>query len=285
MINGAAASAELAATRTVEDVCTLPLTRRLAAMLDLDPTTFREGDLLPRGWHVALFNTPTRQSELRGDGAADLGIPLPDLDLPRLMLAGRRIEFVGGIPIGATMRRVSQCGSIRDKHGRSGRFTLVDINHRITVDGGVQPVLLETTSYIMREAAGGPAAASPIDRDEPPPDNGKLVATRTISPDEAMLFRYSAITDNPHRIHYDWPYATRVEGHPSLLVNGSIPTMFLLDMFRTSVGREPGRLHSRNLAPMYCGDPIELTIAEAGDGWMLRATNASGRVAFEAAAE
>src|SRR5687768_10367915 len=92
------------------DVCALPLARRMAAMLDRDPAALREGDTLPHGWHPMLFNAPTRQFELRSDGAAFLGVPLPDIGLPRLMLGGRQNLFPGEIPIGAPVRRETRRG-------------------------------------------------------------------------------------------------------------------------------------------------------------------------------
>ncbi len=263
-----------------DDVCALPLVRRLAALLDRDPAGFAEGDPLPRGWHVALFNPPTRQSDLRADGAAHLGITLPDLGLPRLMMGGRRIEFVGEISIGARVRRTSQSGAVTIKEGKSGRFALVEVEHQITVDGNYTPVLIETTSYILREAQGhkqaGPAA--PAETPIPAAD-----ASRTVVPDETMLFRYSAITDNPHRIHYDLAYA-RSEGYPALVVNGTVPTMFLLEMLRAHIGGEPTGWRSRNLAPILCGAPLTLTITDADKGWLLRAYGPLGEVALEAKA-
>jgi 3-methylfumaryl-CoA hydratase len=261
-----------------DDICALPLVRRLAALLDRDPGQLREGDPLPHGWHVALFNPPTPQSQLRPDGAAQLGVRLPDLGLPRLMMAGRRMEFVGEIPIGARVRRTSRPGAVAIKEGRSGRFALIDVEHRIMLEADDAPVLVETNSYVLREAvttdrsAQTPAAPKPI-----PP----AAVMRTVTPDETMLFRYSAITDNPHRIHYDLPYA-HSEGYPSLVVNGTIPTMLLLEMFRAHAGGEPAGLKSRNLAPILAGGPLTLTITDEEVGWTMRAYGPAGEVALEA---
>lgn len=265
-----------------DDVCALPLVRRMAALLDRDPTALREGDPLPRGWHVALFNPPTPQAQLRPDGAAHLGFKLPDLGMPRLMMGGRRIAFVGDIPIGARVRRVSRPGTVTTKTGRSGRFALVDVEHRVSVEGDETPVLIETTSYILREEeVGGPikrAAPAPAPVPLPPSD-----VSRTVVPDETTLFRYSAITDNPHRIHYDLAYA-RSEGYPTLVVNGTVPTMLLLEMFRAHVGGEPRELRSRNLAQIFCGAPLTLTLARNEEGWTMRAQGPSGETALEAQA-
>ena len=263
-----------------DDVCALPLVRRMAALLDRDPARFADGDPLPRGWHVALFNPPTPQSELRADGAAHLGVTLPDLGLPRLMMGGRKIEFTGDIPIGARVRRTSQPGEVAIKTGKSGRFALVDVEHRISLDGDDAPVVIETTSYVLRAAEGNGKASPPRPAATPIPPAD---VSRVVTPDETMLFRYSAITDNPHRIHYDLAYA-QSEGYPALLVNGSVPTMLLLEMFRAHVGGEPAGLRSRNLAPMLCGAPLTLTLSRDADEWTLRAHGASGEVALEAKA-
>ena len=275
-----------------QDVCALPLARRLAAMLNRDPALLREGEPLPRGWHVMLFNVPTLQAQLRHDGAASLGVTLPDLGLPRLMLAGRQVRFDCDIPLGAEVRRETRQGGVQMKQGRSGRFALVKIEHRIFVQGSTQAAVVETQDYVLREAAAAtPAAAVPpaaeAGQAAPRPD-----ASMTITPDEALLFRYSAITDNPHRIHYDQAYATQVEGYPALVVNGSIPAMFLLELFRTAAGREPAAFTSRNVAPMFCGKPLQLKVLQQdriegtkGKSWRLWAEDDSGNTTFEARAE
>lgn len=263
-----------------DDVCALPLVRRMAALLNRDPKTLREGDPLPRGWHVALFNPPTPQAQLRHDGAAHLGFKLPDLGMPRLMMGGRRMDFIGEIPIGARVRRISQPGAVTTKTGRSGRFALVDVEHRISVEEDDTPVLIETTSYILREEEIG----GPIKREAPPPvaiPPGDV--SRTIIPDETTLFRYSAITDNPHRIHYDLNYA-RSEGYPTLVVNGTIPTMLLLEMFRVHAAGEPRGLRSRNLGHIFCGAALTLTLTGRDGEWVMRAYGPAGEVALEAQA-
>ncbi len=268
------------ASEIADEVCALPLVRRMAALLDRDPSGLAHGDLLPRGWHVALFNPPTRQSQLRADGAAHLGVALPDTGLPRLMMGGRAIDFVGDIPIGARLRRTSRAGAVTTKNGRSGPFALVDVEHRISVEDDVAPVLIETTSYVLREEVGRghPKLPAAVKSAIPPAD-----VSRILVPDETMLFRYSGITDNPHRIHYDLRYA-QSEGYPALVVNGTVPTMFLLEMFRGHVGGEPATWRSRNLAPIYCGEQLTLTLTSEGRHWTLRAYGPMGEVALEAEA-
>ena len=281
-----------------QDVCALPLARRLAAMLNRNPALLREGDPLPRGWHVMLFNVPTLQSQLRHDGAASLGVTLPDLGLPRLMLGGRQLRFDGHIPIGAQVRRETRQGGVQMKQGRSGRFALVKIEHRIFVHGSTQAAVVEAQDYVLREASTATPAATPATTTAPAPAAEAAQAaprpdaSMTITPDEALLFRYSAITDNPHRIHYDKAYATQAEGYPALVVNGSIPAMFLLDLFRTAAGREPAAFTSRNVAPMFCGRPLHLKAQQEdridgtkGKSWRLWAEDDSGNTTFDAHAE
>ena len=269
-----------------DDVCSLTLARRLAAMLDRDPAALRTGEPLPRGWHVIMFTVPTRQAELRPDGAAGLGVTLPNLGLPRLMLGGRQARFMGDIPIGARVRRESRQGQVQLKQGRSGRFALVSVEHSIHVDGAPAPAVVESNDYVLREAS---SAAAPAPADAPAAGAQETApeptASRTIVPDERMLFRYSAVTDNPHRIHYDHPYAVGAEGYPALVVNGSIPAMFLLELFRSVTGREPVAFSSRNVAPMICGRPLRLNALQDGDGWRLWSQDAQGNTTFEARAE
>lgn len=266
-----------------DDVCALPLVRRMAAFLDRDPKGLVEGDPLPRGWHVAFFNPPTPQASLRHDGAAHLGVTLPDLGMPRLMMGGRRMDFLGDIPIGARLRRTSRAGAVTEKIGKSGRFALIDVEHQITIEGEDTPVLAETTSYVLREAESGNSTAKPVSAHSAPPQRPPADVTRTFLPDETLLFRYSAITDNPHRIHYDLAYA-QSEGYPALVVNGTVPAMVLLEMFRTHIGGEPAGWQSRNLAPILCGGALTLTLSRAGEEWLMRVYTLGGVLAQEAKA-
>lgn len=252
-------------------------------MLNRDPMSLSDGHALPRGWHVMLFNVPTVQALLRPDGSAHLGVELPDNGFTRLMLGGRQTTFVGDIPIGARVRRETRQGPVEMKAGRSGRFALVRVEHQILVEDEPQAVVIETNEYLLRPASDkGPVAVAKSASKKTPPSASAIV--HTIVPDSRLLFRYSAITDNPHRIHYDLPYATDVEGYPSLVVNGSIPGMFLLELFRMTVGREPTRFSSRNIAPMYCDRELTLYLEPDGDEWHLWAQDPTGTTTFDARA-
>ena len=269
-------------TIEVEDVCALGLVRRVAALLDHDPATLREGDRLPAGWHVALFTGATRQSQLRPDGVADLGFTLPfDPRFPRLMLGGRRVTFAGDITLGSTVRRRSHVTSIVSKQGRSGPFVIATVTHQIFGSGQDEPVLVEEQDYILREAASGGAAVPP---DVVPPgavEGRRATIEREIVPDETMLFRYCAITFNTHRIHYDHPYAVGTERYPALVVNGGLPILLLMELFRERADRHPNHMTSRNLGSLYCGRPMRLCAEPADDLWRLWAEDDLGRPAVE----
>ncbi len=270
-----------------EDICSLSLVRRMAALLDLAPDQYRTGDPLPRGWHVILFNPPTVQSLLRHDGAASLGFRMPDLGLPRLMMGGRKMTFHGDIAIGAPLIRRSSLGPVVRKTGRTGPFALVEVEHQLVIADSGQTVVVETSSYVLRpeeERTGQADHPLLIQETLVAPDLPEGALARTFVPDETMLFRYSAITDNPHRIHYDFPYATDVEGYPALVVNGSLPQMLLLEMFRDYAGREPEGYESRNRAPIFCGSPVTLSVCRQGERYMLAAHKNDGQLAIEAEA-
>lgn len=273
--------------KVADDICSLTLARRMAALLDRPSVALAQGDPLPRGWHVLMFNPPTSQSLLRHDGAAELGFDMPDIGLPRLMMGGRRIAFLGDIPIGAPVVRRSTLGSVVRKNGRSGAFALVEVEHVIALENSGQQVLAETVNYVLRPSDDRAANAEPLQIPQTigtTPDVPEDALVRTFLATEDMLFRYSAITDNPHRIHYDYPYATQIEGYPALVVNGSLPQMVLLEMFREYAGREPASLESRNRGPIYCGSPVTLSIAKHGDCFSLAAHDAGGAIAIEAIA-
>ena len=263
------------------DVCALPLVHRVAATFDLDPACYRNGDPLPRGWHVCLFTVPTRQSLLRPDGAAGLGVTLPDVGLPRLMIGGRRIRFTGDIPIGAAVRRESRRKAVSPKEGRSGRFVIVTIRHDVYVEGESRPAIEEEQDYVMREAADAPASAAAKET-RAPTERPKATASRTVIPDETLLFRYSAITFNPHRIHYDYPYATSHEGYPALVVNGGIASILLLELFKSAARRDPTSVTARNVAPLFCGRALHLNGRNEGSAWSMWAENDGHELALEA---
>ncbi|MFL1461623.1 protein dehydratase [Roseococcus sp. DSY-14] len=255
------------------ETCGLAAVRRVAAMLDLDPDGWREGDPLPRGWQFILLGADTRRSALRGDGFPGLGVPLPELGLPRLMLGGRSVAFQGDIPIGATLRRESRMQSLTRKEGPNGPAAIATLLHALFLAGAAEPALTETQTYILLGPQASPRKAAEA---APVPERARRVV-----PDDTLLFQYSALGFNSHRIHLDRSYARDVEGFPDLVVNGGLATLLLTELLRTEKGRAPVSIKARHLAPLFCGRPMLLDVADGERGWLLRAYDDGGRVAVE----
>lgn len=234
-------------------------------MLDLDPEEIREGDPLPRGWHFILLGADTRRSALRSDGFPGLGVPMPDLGLPRLMLGSRSVTFHGDIPIGASLKRTSSVKSLRQKETNSGAMAIVTIGHELNLRGHAAPVLTETQTYLLLPAS---SSSSPGADRHPP-----VVAERvkTALPDDTLLFQYSALGFNSHKIHIDRAHAKDVEGFPDLVVNGGLVTLLLTEFIRTDLLQTPKAIRVRHLAPLFSSRPITLAADRNGDAWHLKA--------------
>lgn len=209
-------------TQTIEDVIAIDRAAAMAATLDRDRAP-AAGDALPPGWHWLFFNGAARQSEIGPDGHPKRGGFLPPVPLPRRMWAGGRITVAGPLPVGAPARRVSRILSVEAKRGRSGDLVFVTVRH--TIQGGQGPALEEEHDIVYRDA---PAPGTPAPKPEPAP--GGAAWRHEIRPDPVLLFRYSALTFNGHRIHYDHPYVTQVEGYPGLIVHGPLIATLLLDL-------------------------------------------------------
>lgn len=265
-------------TEEAEDVCALPLVRRLAALLDRDPRGLRGGEPLPTGWHCVLFTTEALQSSLGPDGHALTGGFLPALPLPRRMMGGRRTRFLAPVTIGAEVRRTSEIAAIVPKEGRTGRLAVVTVRHTIREAKRTEPAVIEEQDIIYREAASetAPAPAQPDD----PARRATHVRAQQIDP--VLLFRYSAVTFNGHRIHYDHPYATHNEGYPALVMNGGLTALLLLEHVKRAARQDPPAWIVRNRRPLFCGDTARLCAAPAGEGWTAWAETPKGLVAAEA---
>ncbi|MBX3521617.1 MAG: MaoC family dehydratase N-terminal domain-containing protein [Xanthobacteraceae bacterium] len=190
---------------------------RMAALFNLDAIT--EGDPLPLLWHWAFFQEPAKQREIGIDGHPRKGGFLPPILLPRRMFAGSKLSFHRPLLVGETYQYSSSINGISVKQGKSGNLAFVRVEHRIADKDG-NSCLNENQDIVYREASKASphltAAASNGDRNHDWDWEEKVVA------DPVMLFRYSAVTYNGHRIHYDFPYATQVEGYPGLVVHGPL---------------------------------------------------------------
>ena len=262
---------------TRRDVVTVAPLAALADLLDRDDPVPRAGDSAPPLAHWLYFLPAYRQSEVGPDGHAVKGSFLPPVPLPRRMWAGSRLEFVRPLAVGAYVERNSTIRDVAVKQGRSGPLVFVTVRHEISDAGGL--VLTDEHDIVYRGETA--LAATPV------PAPGGESWHRDIAPDPVLLFRYSAVTFNSHRIHYDRAYATGVEGYPGLVVHGPLIATLLVDLLRRN--RPRARLERyafRALRPLYDTAPFATCgLPEAGGrAARLWTRDAQGAVTMEATA-
>ena len=233
-------------TRT--DLITATPVAALNALLDRDDAPPAPGDPIPPLAHWLYFLPLHRQSLIGPDGHMSRGEFLPPVPLPRRMWAGSRIQFLRPLVVGAEATRVSRIASVTTKQGRSGALVFVTVRHEIADGGGI--VLTDEHDIVYR-GGGGKAVADAV------PAPADAAWRREIRPDPVLLFRYSAITLNGHRIHYDHPYTTRVEGYPGLIVHGPLIATLLVDLLRRNVpGAVMRTFRFRALRPLFDTAPF-----------------------------
>ena len=262
------------------DYVTVPAVHRLAATLDLDHPMPKMGDPLPTGWHTILFPRVVRQSQVGPDGHPTRGDFLPPVPLPRRMFAGRRVRFVSDLHVGEEVRRESVIKDVNIKQGRTGQMVFVTVQTDISGARGL--AVTEEQDIVYREAPA-PGAAAPA----PQPAPGKAVWSNVVTPDPVMLFRYSALTFNGHRIHYDHPYVTGTEGYPNLVMNGGLTTLLTLELARAHGPAPLAFVASRNVRPLFANRPITFCGEPSPDKKTAKlwAMDESGAVALSADAE
>jgi len=219
-------------SETLHDMLTTAPLVALSATLDRDDPAATPGAAVPPLWHWLYFLPHARHSEIGADGHPQRGGFLPPVPLPRRMWAGGRLRWAPKNPLqlGQTIARTSTIGSVTHKAGRSGELLFVQVEHRYANENGL--ALTEEHDIVYRPLAQpGEAAPAP----PTPPLAGQAAWSRTIVPDAVLLFRYSALTFNGHRIHYDRPYVTQVEGYPGLIVHGPLIATLLVDLLRRSL--------------------------------------------------
>ena len=197
----------------------------LQATLDDAQAPLATGAALPPLWHWAYFWSLAPTAGLGPDGHAARGGFLPPIALPRRMWAGSRVRFPKPLPVGAAVTRQSTIRSVEEKSGRSGRLAFVTVEHVIADDEG--PCVVEEHDIVYREAG---EKGAPLPPGETPPKGGAW--RREVIPSPVLLFRYSALTFNGHRIHYDQPYTTREEGYPGLIVHGPLLATMMIGQLR-----------------------------------------------------
>lgn len=267
---------------TISDLVTPFPVKALAATLEAPYAPGGAvGDALPPLWHWLYFLPLHGQSELGTDGHAKRGGFLPPVPLPRRMWAGGRLEFSSPARVGDAVRRTSTIRKVDAKRGRSGNLVFVTVRHEIQRQGDL--LLSEEHDIVYRDAAvpGAPAL-------EPEPAPQRPPWSRRIVPSDVLLFRYSALTFNGHRIHYDRRYVTEVEGYPGLVVHGPLIATLLLDLVQREQPRARiAAFRFRALRPVFdlrpfrvCGRPEAdgktITLwAEDPDGWLAMEASAT----------
>jgi 3-methylfumaryl-CoA hydratase len=261
-----------------KDVAAEKLVKLLSAILDHASPPWQP-DVLPPLGHWLLFPPATRQSLLGDDGHP----PHPHADLPRRMWAGSRVRFFSPIPIGSAVRRETVMLRESEKMGRSGVMRFITLQHRLHVED--QIVLEEEQDLVYRQAAFGPAGGPPQQQTRPasgapaePP-----AFTRQLRLDSTVLFRFSALTFNAHRIHYDRDYALSEEGYQGLVVQGPFLAMLLMDLYqRQNPQMRVCRFSFRALSPVFDQEQITLGLTSDSAGCDLLVLKEKGEIAMRA---
>lgn len=218
------------------------------------------GSPIPPAAHWTYFGPTVAQSRIGPDGHPERKGFLPPITQPRRMWAASDIVFSGDIRIGDTVTKTARIVDISEKEGKTGSLIFVKVDNRYHVDDREMLSEIQTLVYRDHPAAG----------EAPPPDKAAPANpawSHRIDPDPVLLFRYSAVTFNAHRIHYDEPYATREEGYPGIIVHGQLTATLLLDQFRTRFPDRPiGSFNFRAVKPLFSGQPFFLEGAQKDDG-------------------
>ncbi|MFV0281422.1 MAG: MaoC family dehydratase N-terminal domain-containing protein [Rhodoblastus sp.] len=264
-------------SETLEDIITPFPVAALSATFDRDDPKPANGDILPALWHWLYFLPVHRQSEIGPDGHARRGGFLPPVELPRRMWAGSRFDFRKPLRVGDTIKRTSTIADVTAKEGATGRLVFVLVRHEIASSSGGS--FSEEHDIVYRDM---PTPGAPAPKAKPAPEGAAW--SREIHPDAVLLFRYSALTFNGHRIHYDRRYVTEVEGYPGLIVHGPMIATLLVDLARRNDSRALRSFRFRAVSPLFDIAPFTVCGAPSADGASARlwARNAEGGLAMEA---
>jgi 3-methylfumaryl-CoA hydratase len=229
------------------------------------------GDPLPPFWHQLYLQPLVHAAATGADGHEEKGGFLPPVRLARRMWAGGRVRWHSPLAIGDRACRVSTVRNVTAKTGRHGPLVFVTVEHRLLRHGDV--AVIEEHDIVYRDQA--PAAASEAAAPS------QAAWRRRWVPDEVLLFRYSALTYNGHRIHYDRRYATEIEGYPGLVVHGPLLATLMLDLIRRELPQARLRdFQFRARAPLFCGVPLDVLGEPSGSGARLWITGDDGRLAM-----
>ncbi len=241
-------------TQEASDIITTQLVRGLRATLFLDIGNPVDGDIAPFTTHWCLAQPVVAMNELGTDGHPARGGFLPPVPLPRRMWAGGQIEFVDPLRVGDTVTRASRISDVTMKTGSTGTLCFVAVDHTITTPRGV--AIRERHDIVYRDIApAGGAKAAPAHAAAPAASPAPVAKHReSYMADPVLLFRYSALTFNGHRIHYDRDYVTKVEGYPGLIVHGPLQASLLIEFAaKLHGGKAPAKFVYRGVQPLFDG--------------------------------
>jgi hydroxyacyl-ACP dehydratase HTD2-like protein with hotdog domain len=266
-------------TETAEDAIDRFRLAGLAATLDRPLAELSPDGALPPLWHWMFFQTWVPQSGLGPDGHPKRGGFLPPVhNLPRRMWAGGRVAFHGPLFAGETITRESTIAAVREKTGSTGALVFVTVRHRVF---GPRGVAIEEEQDIVYRGLEGAA----VKRAETSPPLPADAFCETVTPDPVLLFRYSALTGNGHRIHYDRRYVTEVEGYPGLIVHGPLQATLMAGLLlRARPGRALARIAYRGVRPLFDLAPFTVAGTEAGGLAQLAVRDGEGLVTMQAEA-
>ena len=248
------------------------------AMLDEPGAPLADGDALPLPWHWFHFLPRAPHAALDTDGHPQRGGFLPPIPYPRRMFAGARMQVHRPLRVGVPALREGTIRDVAMKSGKTGALAFVTVAYRF-LQGGVL-CLEEEQDIVYREP--GAAVSAPVAAALPLPPEGCW--SRTLQPDTRLLFRFSALTFNAHRIHYDRAYATEVEGYPGLVVHGPLTAVLLLQLVRHATPRPVTAFSFRGVAPLFDLGPLRLLATPGLDSVALEAQGPDGRAALLATA-
>lgn len=250
--------------RRVEDediVTEMPL-KGIIATFDRDEKVPRAGEPIAPGWHLCFLHSYARRAALGEDGLPTQSDVLPRMPLPRRMYAGSTFTFEGDIRVGDKLRRETEFTDVQLRNGSTGTLIVTTQTRRIFTLRGL--AVTEAANTVFREEVKAGAKSGVPMRDAAPKD---VIWRRTIKPDPVMLFRYSALTFNPHRIHYDRTYCIETEGYPGLVVHGPFAQQCIFDLLRDSMpDRRIKTLSVRARAPLFDTAPFDVVGRPTPDG-------------------
>lgn len=266
------------------DTLTAQMANQWCSTFDLEVP---ERQIMPQGIHFALCTPDAPTGALGEDGhpARDEseGSFLPPFDMPRRMWASSDVRFIAPIAIGAEIKRTSRVASISEKEGGSGKLAFVNVEHETLANGTLS--VQETQTLVYREAAAPDAPLSPPEPREGTFDAGEWDAHRALTPDPRLLFRYSALTFNTHRIHYDAPYSREVERYRGLVVHGPLTASLLLQLAASELGENAlCSFAFRGVSPAIAGEELHLAMRKSEEGYDLAAFASDGRQITKASA-